>query len=152
MYQFKSLARSQLWKLQVDTALDFIFNTLLNDWTAVQLKSYNINYPVSHHIVTRLIYESGFNCEAHWKSYSADPHEVPDVVDYYKYVKFCLETEPCEQCWAQLPLHEYESRMKLKRSSEASLRQSKNKLQKKKYGKASARRGENRGKTFFGIW
>jgi hypothetical protein len=120
MIQLKGWGRANLEKLSVDSAREWINETLLSKWTTEQLTNHHISYPVSPHIVSRWMGEAGFRYEAHRKSYYVDRHEAPDVVrTRNKYNVRCLELELREYCWVQIPRKEYDRRKKAKKPQQA---------------------------------
>ena len=81
---------------------------LLSKWTVQQLENNRIAYPVSEHIVSRWMRESGFSYMAHKKTYYVDMHEDEDVItDRNAYLKKSFELEIFEECWIQLPRRKY---------------------------------------------
>ena len=102
--RFKAWARVDLENLNILNARDFINDKLLKDWTAAQLKSNRISYPVSPYIVGRWMREAGFRYERYKKTYYVDKHEDPDVIKYCNtYLEESFSDELYEHCWIQLP-------------------------------------------------
>jgi hypothetical protein len=119
MMQLKGWGRANLEKLSVDSAREWINETMLSKFTAEQFTNLNISYPVTPHIASRWLREAGFRYEAHRKSYYVDRHEAPDVVHTRKkYVGRSFKLELREYCWVQLPKMEYERRKIAKKAKE----------------------------------
>ena len=97
---FKAWARQDLEHLSVKKSWDFINLKLLSNWTAKQLETNRISYPVSEYIISRWMKEAGFKYELHKKSYYFDRHEDDDVVSYRKtYLIQQFNLEILEYCW-----------------------------------------------------
>jgi hypothetical protein len=119
MMQLKAWGRANLEKLSVDSAREWINETMLSKFTPKEFTNLNISYPVTPHIASRWLREAGFRYEAHRKSYYVDRHEAPDVVHTRKkYVRRSFELELREYCWVQLPKMEYERRKRAKKAKE----------------------------------
>ena len=82
--QLKSWARQDLEHLSIRKAQNFVNLNLLSDWTAQQLETNKISYPVSEYVVARWMKEAGFSYEVHKKSYYVDRHKDEDVVSNRK--------------------------------------------------------------------
>ena len=80
MVQLKSLARQDLAHLIVKKASTFINDNLLSDWSALQLTTYKISYPVSENVVSRWLVEAGSKYTIHEICYYVDRHDDEDVV------------------------------------------------------------------------
>ena len=78
--QFKSWARQDLEHLSIKKSQDFINEKLLSKWSAEQLLTNKISFPVSEYIVSRWMKEAGFKYEKYKKCYYVDRHEDDDVV------------------------------------------------------------------------
>jgi hypothetical protein len=133
MMQLKGWGRANLEKLSVDSAREWINETMLSKFTAEQFTNLNISYPVSPHIASRWLREAGFRYEAHRKSYYVDRHEAPNVVHTRKkYVGRCFKLELREYSWVQLPKVEYERRKRAKKAKERAKKVKKPKEETKK--------------------
>jgi hypothetical protein len=79
--KFKAWARDDLEHLTVSKVTEWVNLELLQDWTASQLYTNKIKYPISQNIAARWMRESGFCYCGHKKSYYVDRHEDTDVVE-----------------------------------------------------------------------
>ena len=104
MVQLKGWARKDIEHLTIKKAGAFINYKLLSDWSASQLSTYKISYPVSDKVVSRWLNEAGFKYTIHKKCYYVDIHEDDDVVaDRNTYLKELFTNEILEHCWIQMP-------------------------------------------------
>jgi hypothetical protein len=79
--KFKAWARDDLEHLTVSKVTEWVNLELLQDWTASQLYTNKIKYPISQNIAARWMRESAFCYCGHKKSYYVDRHEDTDVVE-----------------------------------------------------------------------
>ena len=80
--EFKTWMRSQLKKLSVKGAQQYVNSTLLKDVSVTVLQQYGLKLPVSHDTVHNWMKKCGASRMDNKKTYYNDQHQNPQVINY----------------------------------------------------------------------